>query len=232
MPRVDNDNDDDAVLPIAHCIVCDADMTEPFHLPVQTQCACIARICEFCRKRVANCPTCRRPLVSDGGLVDTDYLEKILVASGSRTCTGCHRFVGPRHVLKHNRECPSLLKARLHDMMDETLQKEKEYRKLMTENTGLRLEMGAMSYQLRYMHRVYGTSFHPLVSSSPPPPSPPSPAPTTTLTTSTTTPTTTSSVPPPPRAPSPFRSELAQDEEGYWDSDGEGMETEVEVHHV
>ena len=149
-PADDDDHDH-----VRHCVVCDSDMTEIYHLPVSTPCSCVSRICQFCRQRIRECPTCRQPL-DPIAEVDTEFLQtQILLGCKGKRCTGCQCFVRSRRNVQHNQECAGLLRTRLRETMDELLHTELAYRKSMREIERLRIQMGDMTYQLAYLHRYY-----------------------------------------------------------------------------
>ena len=130
-------------------------MTEVFHYPVKNHCACTTRVCQHCRTRVDACPTCRFPKI--GTEVDGPFLEQITLAVKGKTCEGCSRFIRSRHTIKHAQECPMLLALRLRETMDESLQQEQQYRKIIQHNERLSSQINDMTYQLMFIrdrHRV------------------------------------------------------------------------------
>ena len=127
------------------CVICQSDLSEMFHHPVENHCRCKTRVCQDCCPRLRKCPTCRCPCV--GPAVDHDFLNLLVLETKGKQCNGCQQFVRSRHVLKHNRECPSLLALRLQETMDQLRQTEKQYRKAIRDNEHLNMHLHEISYQ-------------------------------------------------------------------------------------
>ena len=121
-------------------------MTEVFHYPVKTTCACTTRVCQHCSTRIIACPTCRNP--QTGSEVDDAFLQTLTLAVTGKTCDGCAKFIRSRRTIKHAQECPLLLALRLRETMDESLQKDKQYRKIIQHNETLAFQVTEMTYQL------------------------------------------------------------------------------------
>lgn len=203
----------EAFAALAECVVCSTHMTECFHYPVRNLCECTTRICQSCRQRIKRCPTCRHDGI--GTSVDDCFLDKILLSVKGCECQGCSRFILSRHVLKHFRECPSLLQLRLKESMDDGMAKDNEYGRVLRENEILHLEINDMGYQINTLRQSYYRSIRRL-------PTPP----------------------PPPESPAPDQSDDGDDDDDDDDDHQEdqeeeddeasedGMEVELEVHHL
>lgn len=154
---------------LVHCVVCDIDMTEVFHYPVLNHCDCKTRICQSCRHRIKQCPTCRCSSLGSSTMIDYLFLEKMILAVKGKTCEGCGHFIRSRHRLKHGKECPKLLVLRLAETMDDNKQKESSYRSVLQENEQLSTRVNDMHYQLHFFRSYYHRPvMHPRFGARPP----------------------------------------------------------------